>query len=92
MLASEGALVAVSEVPEGVRDVLRRRLARLPPPAVAVLRLAATVGQEADVEVLVERPTPTRMASSTGLEAGVIAGLLTEPGAGTRQVRARAGA
>ena len=35
LLASEGALVAVSEVPEGVRDVLRRRLARLPPPAVA---------------------------------------------------------
>ena len=67
LLASEGALVAVSEVPEGVRDVLRRRLSRLPPPAVAVLRLAATVGQEADVEVLVD-------AADTD-EDGVIAGL-----------------
>jgi predicted ATPase len=32
LLASEGALVAVSDVPEGVRDVLRRRLSRLPRP------------------------------------------------------------
>ena len=66
--------MAVSDVPEGVRDVLRRRLSRLPPPAVAVLRLAATVGHEADVEVLVD-------AADTD-EDGVIAGLLTEPGPG----------
>ena len=82
LLASEGALVAVSEVPEGVRDVLRRRLARLPPPAVAVLRLAATVGQEADVEVLVDAADTDEDGVITGLEAGVIAGLLTEPGPG----------
>jgi DNA-binding SARP family transcriptional activator len=82
LLASEGALVAVSEVPEGVRDVLRRRLARLPPPAVAVLRLAATVGQEADIEVLVDAADTDEDGVITGLEAGVIAGLLTEPGPG----------
>ena len=82
MLASEGALVAVSEVPEGVRDVLRRRLARLPPPAVAVLRLAATVGQEAEVEVLVDAADTDEDGVIAGLEAGVIAGLLTEPGPG----------
>ncbi|HMH36719.1 MAG TPA: AAA family ATPase, partial [Streptosporangiaceae bacterium] len=82
LLASEGALVAVSEVPEGVRDVLRRRLARLPPPAVAILRLAATVGQEADVEVLVDAADTDEDGVITGLEAGVIAGLLTEPGPG----------
>ncbi|HEX5287437.1 MAG TPA: BTAD domain-containing putative transcriptional regulator [Streptosporangiaceae bacterium] len=82
LLASEGALVAVSEVPEGVRDVLRRRLARLPPPAVAVLRLAATVGQEAEVEVLVDAADTDEDGVITGLEAGVIAGLLTEPGPG----------
>jgi hypothetical protein len=45
LLASEGALVATSEVPEGVRDVRRRRLARLPPAAVSVLRLAAEIGR-----------------------------------------------
>ena len=82
MLASEGALVAVSEVPEGVRDVLRRRLARLPPPDVAVLRLAATVGREAEVEVLVDAADTDEDGVIAGLEAGVIAGLLTEPGPG----------
>ena len=82
LLASEGALVAVSEVPEGVRDVLRRRLSRLPPPAVAVLRLAAAVGQEADVEVLVGAADTDEDGVITGLEAGVIAGLLTEPAPG----------
>ena len=82
LLASEGALVAVSEVPEGVRDVLRRRLARLPPPDVAVLRLAATVGQEAEVEVLVDAADTDEDGVIAGLEAGVIAGLLTEPGPG----------
>ena len=82
LLASEGALVAVSEVPEGVRDVLRRRLSRLPPPAVAVLRLAATVGLEADVEVLVDAADTDEDGVITGLEAGVIAGLLTEPAPG----------
>lgn len=42
-------LVAMSEAPEGVRDVLRRRLKRLPPVAVSVLRLAAVVGRDADI-------------------------------------------
>jgi DNA-binding SARP family transcriptional activator len=79
LLASEGALVAVSDVPAGVRDVLRRRLSRLPPPAVAVLRLAATAGHEADVDVLVDAADTDEDGVIAGLEAGVIAGLLTEP-------------
>jgi predicted ATPase len=82
LLASEGALVAVSEVPEGVRDVLRRRLARLPPPAVAVLRLAAVVGRDAEVEMLVDAADADEGAVLDGLEAGVFSGLLTEPAPG----------
>lgn len=82
LLASEGALVAVSEVPEGVRDVLRRRLGRLPPPAVSVLRLAAAVGREADVDVLVDAAGTDEDGVLDALEAGLIAGLLTEPGPG----------
>jgi DNA-binding SARP family transcriptional activator/tetratricopeptide (TPR) repeat protein len=82
LLASEGALVATSEVPEGVRDVLRRRLSRLPQPAVAVLRLAAVVGREADVETLVEAAEADEGAVLDALEAGLIAGLLTEPAPG----------
>ncbi|WP_433210212.1 ATP-binding protein [Dactylosporangium sp. CS-047395] len=82
LLASEGALVATSEVPEGVRDVLRRRLSRLPQPAVAVLRLAAVVGREADVETLVEAADADEGGVLDALEAGLIAGLLTEPAPG----------
>jgi hypothetical protein len=82
LLASEGALVATSEVPEGVRDVLRRRLARLPPAAVSVLRLAAVVGRDADVEVLVRAAGTGEAAVLDALEAGLIAGLLTEPAPG----------
>src|SRR6185436_12278243 len=82
LLASEGALVAVSEVPEGVRDVLRRRLGRLPPPAVSVLRLAAAVGREADVDLLVDAADTDEDGVLDALEAGLIAGLLTEPGPG----------
>ena len=82
LLASEGALVATSEVPEGVRDVLRRRLARLPPAAVSVLRLAAVVGRDADIEVLVRAAGTGEAAVLDALEAGLTAGLLTEPAPG----------
>jgi len=82
LLASEGALVATSEVPDGVRDVLRRRLARLPEPAVAVLRLAAVVGRESDVDLLVRACDKDEGVVLDALDAGLIAGLLTEPGPG----------
>lgn len=85
LLRSEGTLVAVSDVPEGVRDVLRRRLARLPPPSVAVLRLAAVAGQSTDVEVLIDAAETDEAAVLDALDAGVISGLLTEPAPG--QVR-----
>ncbi|MCM3924100.1 AAA family ATPase, partial [Frankia sp. AiPs1] len=82
LLASEGALVALSEVPDGVRDVLRRRLARLPEAAVAVLRLAAVAGGEVDVEVLVDAASTDEEGVLDALDAGIIAGLLTEPAPG----------
>ena len=85
LLDSEGALVALSEVPEGVRDVLRRRLGRLPEASVVVLRLAALAGREADIGVLVEAADSDEAGVLDALEAGLIAGLLTEPAAG--QVR-----
>lgn len=85
LLASEGVLVALSEVPEGVRDVIRRRLNRLPPVAGSVLHLAAVVGRDADVEVLVEAADADEATVLDALEAGLSAGLLTEPAPG--QVR-----
>ncbi|WP_051759210.1 BTAD domain-containing putative transcriptional regulator [Herbidospora cretacea] len=83
LLASEGSLAGVARsVPEGVRDVLRRRLARLPAPAVTVLRLAAAVGREAEVEVLVGAADADEDGVLDALEAGVLTGLLTEPSPG----------
>ncbi|MET8047616.1 BTAD domain-containing putative transcriptional regulator [Streptosporangium sp. NPDC005286] len=82
LLNGEGALVALSEVPEGVRDVLRRRLARLPEAGVSVLRLAAVAGRESSVDVLVKAADTDEDGVMDALDAGVIAGLLDEPGPG----------
>ncbi|MFC9293621.1 BTAD domain-containing putative transcriptional regulator [Streptomyces sp. NPDC057011] len=82
LLGSEGSLVALSEVPEGVRDVLRRRLGRLPDAVVSVLRLAAVAGRESSVEVLVDSADADEDAVLGALEAGLLAGLLVEPGPG----------
>ncbi|MEV0810254.1 BTAD domain-containing putative transcriptional regulator [Micromonospora sp. NPDC050200] len=82
LLNGEGALVALSAVPEGVRDVLRRRLARLPDGAVPVLRLAAVAGRESPVDVLVQAADTGEDGVLDALDAGVITGLLDEPGPG----------
>ncbi|MFK4043273.1 BTAD domain-containing putative transcriptional regulator [Nonomuraea wenchangensis] len=82
LLNGEGALVALSEVPEGVRDVLRRRLARLPEGAVSILRLAAVAGRESSVDVLVKAAGTDEDGVTDALDAGVIAGLLDEPATG----------
>ncbi|MGB7239453.1 MAG: BTAD domain-containing putative transcriptional regulator [Rhodococcus sp. (in: high G+C Gram-positive bacteria)] len=78
LLSSEGAVVATSEVPEGVRDVLRRRFARLPELTISMMRLASVFGRQADLEVLL---TATELDTDTALDAlesGVVAGLLDD--------------
>lgn len=82
LLAGEGALVAVSEVPQGVRDVLRRRLALLPATARAALRLTAVVGLEADATVLIDAADTDEDTVLEGLDAALAADLLTESGPG----------
>ncbi|KUO08505.1 LuxR family transcriptional regulator [Streptomyces sp. DSM 15324] len=82
LLAGEGALVAVSEVPQGVRDVLRRRLALLPEGARAAVRLTAAVGLEAEVALLLDAADADEDAVLEGLDAALAADLLTEPGPG----------
>lgn len=82
LLQSEGEVVAASEVPQGVRDVLRRRLSRLPETAVALLRLAAVIGREFDLEVLVRAAEVGEDDVLDAVEAGVLAGLLDEPASG----------
>ncbi|MGY5116683.1 BTAD domain-containing putative transcriptional regulator [Streptomyces sp. 900105755] len=82
LLADEGALVAVSEVPQGVRDVLRRRLALLPAAARAVVQLAAVLGLEAEVALLVDAAEADEEQVLEGLDAALAAELLAEPGPG----------
>ncbi|MBB4945724.1 DNA-binding SARP family transcriptional activator [Kitasatospora gansuensis] len=82
LLAGEGALVAVTEVPQGVGDVLRRRFGVLPADAVEVLRLAAVVGREAEVDLLLAAADRTEDQVLAALETALNGGLLTEPGPG----------
>ncbi|MEV6206629.1 BTAD domain-containing putative transcriptional regulator [Kitasatospora sp. NPDC051914] len=83
LLAGEGALVALQEVPQGVRDVLRRRFDRLPPATVEALRLASVAGRETEVELLVHASGDEEEELLEALEAAVVGGLLTEPRPGT---------
>jgi DNA-binding SARP family transcriptional activator len=83
LLASEGELVATSQVPAGVADVLRRRFARLPEETVSVLRLAAVLGRDVDVALLLRSAEVDEATVLDALEAGVISGLLLEPAPGT---------
>ncbi|WP_330266803.1 BTAD domain-containing putative transcriptional regulator [Streptomyces griseorubiginosus] len=82
LLADEGALVAVSEVPQGVRDVLRRRLTLLSADARAAVQLAAVAGPESDVALLADAAETDEESVLAGLDAAMAADLLTEPGPG----------
>ena len=82
LLAGEGALVAISEVPQGVRDVLRRRLGRLPADARSILQLAAVVGRETEVGVLLDAADADEDEVLDALDAAISADLLTEPAPG----------
>jgi DNA-binding SARP family transcriptional activator len=82
LIAAEGTPAARTAVPAGVREVLRRRVARLPDSATIALRQAAVLGREVDVDVLadVARRDPDDLLDA--LETAVLAGLLDEPAPG----------
>jgi DNA-binding SARP family transcriptional activator len=78
LLAAEGS-AALHDVPAGVRDVIRHRLAGLPDAARTVLRQAAVLGRDVDPDVL------TALAGDEvplldALDAAQRAGFLTEDG------------
>ncbi|MCO8277104.1 AAA family ATPase, partial [Actinoplanes sp. TRM 88003] len=85
LIAAEGAGAAGSGIPAGVREVLRRRIARLPDAVATTLRQVAVLGREADLDTLaaVAGRDPDDLLDL--LEAAVLAGLLDEPAPG--QVR-----
>ncbi|WP_307569036.1 BTAD domain-containing putative transcriptional regulator [Streptosporangium lutulentum] len=75
------AAEVISGVPSGVRDVLRRRISRLPSAAQQILLQAAVIGRDVDVDVLVD-VSVDEDAVVDAVEAALLAGLVTEPGPG----------
>ncbi|MFD1536716.1 ATP-binding protein, partial [Nonomuraea guangzhouensis] len=75
------AAEVLSRVPTGVRDVLRRRISRLPAGAQQILLQAAVIGRDVDVDVLVD-VAGDEDAVVEAVEAALLAGLVTEPGPG----------
>ncbi|MFC4906549.1 BTAD domain-containing putative transcriptional regulator [Actinomadura gamaensis] len=82
LLDAEGPDAAARGVPAGVGDVLRRRFAGLPESALTVLRHAAVAGTETDVRVLADLSGGDEDAVLDAVEAGLAAGLVTEPAPG----------
>ena len=82
LLDSEGALAATTSVPAGVREVLQRRIARLPAVAQTILGQAAVLGTETGVDVLADVAGAGEDVLLDAVEAGLLTGLLTEPAPG----------
>ncbi|MBB5960096.1 DNA-binding SARP family transcriptional activator [Saccharothrix tamanrassetensis] len=78
LLDDEGAQV-LSAVPEGVRDVIRRRVAHLPEPARQVLRRAAVIGREVDLDQLITL-CGDEGAVLDAVESAQLMGFVTERG------------
>ncbi|MEV0378665.1 BTAD domain-containing putative transcriptional regulator [Nonomuraea sp. NPDC050643] len=78
LLDAEGVVA----IPAGVRDVLRRRVARLPAQAQTILRHGAVIGRESDVDVLTAVSGADEETVLSAIESGLVTGLLTEPEAG----------
>lgn len=65
-------------VPVAVRDVVLRRVARLPRAAAEVLSVAAIAGRHFDIEVVAEAAAVEVEAALEGLDAAIAAGLVVE--------------
>ncbi|GAA3091321.1 BTAD domain-containing putative transcriptional regulator [Streptosporangium carneum] len=81
LITTDGTTAALA-LPPGVRDLIRRRITRLPATARTTLRDAAVVGRDVDVDVLLAMDGADEDTVLEGLEAGVMTGLLTEPAPG----------
>lgn len=82
LMVAEGVDAAHGGIPAGVGDVVRRRLARLPPQTATALRQAAVLGREIDITLLGELARSDDDELLDALEPAVLAGLLDEPAPG----------
>ncbi|HLZ68813.1 MAG TPA: AAA family ATPase [Dehalococcoidia bacterium] len=79
-LSDPHAAVAAWGIPEGVREVIGRRLARLQPETNRALQAAAVLGEENGFEVLLAMDAGDWTALTAALEEATAAGVLHEEG------------
>ncbi len=84
---SEAAALLAEQVPAGVRDVLRRRLARLPEQTRAVLLVAAVNGHDFDLDVVRAVTGVDDDQALAAVELTVSAGLVVESPAAVGRFR-----
>ena len=76
------AAVAAADVPSGVRDVVRRRLALLPPATAELVEVAAVVGRDVPLDLLADASRRSLDAVLDDLEPALVQRLLgPAPGA-----------
>ena len=71
-------LAATSEVPEGVRDVLQRRISGLPEQTQAILLVAAVVGRGFDLDVVRDVSGLDDDRTLDAIEAALLSGIVVE--------------
>ena len=67
-----GAVSPGGDVPSGVRDVVRRRTALLPEPTVRLLQVAAVLGRDVELDLLVRAAGPDLDAVLDDIEPAVV--------------------
>jgi tetratricopeptide (TPR) repeat protein len=81
-LAGSGGVAADDVVPDAVRDVVRRRLAQLPPVTTDVLAAAAVLGEDIDLHVLAEASGDTLDDALDALDPAIVTRVLVPDDAG----------
>jgi tetratricopeptide (TPR) repeat protein len=76
--AGDAASVVAQHVPAGVRDVLRRRLSRLPDQTRTVLLVAAVTGQEFDLDIVRAATGVDDDDALDAVELALLSGLVVE--------------
>ncbi|MBV9950669.1 MAG: AAA family ATPase [Acidimicrobiia bacterium] len=79
--------ISTTAVPASVRDVVRRRVERLPDDSRTVLSVAAVAGAAVGIDVLAQACAIDADAVLDALEPPFLTGLVEEAGAGGEQVR-----
>ncbi len=78
LLGSDDQLAAAQDIPAGVRDVLRQRLAQLPEQTNTVLLVAAVVGREFDLDTVIAVTGLNDDQALDAVEVALLSGLVVE--------------